>query len=199
MSLGASGAVGKALVFFNWKGLDVVREYVTPTNPKSDAQLTQRSYVTAAVALVHAAMEAVTHIFGSIDKQAYSLMGSLEVGPRTWFNTVVKHAIEQYMIPKSAAVFRGGGVAETTTQLVLTIYSDAVDAGAVASGYFYYGSAKTAMLQRVAAVPTLGEQKMVGTITGLTNKTKYYMQFVCDSIVGCVGIKSGIYTGTPHV
>jgi len=41
MSLGASGALGKALVFFGWKGLDVVREYVIPANPKTTAQNTQ--------------------------------------------------------------------------------------------------------------------------------------------------------------
>jgi len=34
LSLGASGQIGKSLVFFGWKGLDVVREYVIPSNTK---------------------------------------------------------------------------------------------------------------------------------------------------------------------
>lgn len=38
-SLGASGAIGKALVYADWKGLDYVRRYVIPYNPRSDAQV----------------------------------------------------------------------------------------------------------------------------------------------------------------
>ncbi|GAI75819.1 unnamed protein product, partial [marine sediment metagenome] len=37
-SLGASGALGEAVVYFPWKGLNVVREYVIPSNPKTDPQ-----------------------------------------------------------------------------------------------------------------------------------------------------------------
>lgn len=42
-SLDASGAVGKALVFTKWKGRNVVREYVTPANPRSIAQRGRRT------------------------------------------------------------------------------------------------------------------------------------------------------------
>lgn len=37
-SLAASGQVGKAIVFFPWKGRHVVRGYVKPANPKSTVQ-----------------------------------------------------------------------------------------------------------------------------------------------------------------
>ena len=46
LSLGASGAIGRSIVFFPWKGLDCAREYVIPSNPKSTGQLTQRGYLT---------------------------------------------------------------------------------------------------------------------------------------------------------
>jgi len=49
MSLGARSQLGKALVFFPWKGIDCVREYVIPANPRSNPQITQRGYLTAAV------------------------------------------------------------------------------------------------------------------------------------------------------
>lgn len=38
LSLGASGTIGDALTFFQWKGRACVRERVTPANPKSAGQ-----------------------------------------------------------------------------------------------------------------------------------------------------------------
>ena len=52
LSFGASGAIAKSLVYFPWKGLNVVREYVIPSNPKSTLQVTQRGYLAAAVAVI---------------------------------------------------------------------------------------------------------------------------------------------------
>jgi hypothetical protein len=37
-SMGASGKLGNALVFFPWKGLNVVREWLVPTNKESSGQ-----------------------------------------------------------------------------------------------------------------------------------------------------------------
>lgn len=42
-STGASGKLGKDLVYFPWKGLNVVRSYTTPANPRSAAQTKQRN------------------------------------------------------------------------------------------------------------------------------------------------------------
>ena len=41
-SMGASGKLGNAIVFFPWKGLNVVREWLIPTNKKSTGQGDQR-------------------------------------------------------------------------------------------------------------------------------------------------------------
>jgi hypothetical protein len=41
-SMGASGKLGNALVFFPWKGLNVVREWLIPTNKMSAGQGDQR-------------------------------------------------------------------------------------------------------------------------------------------------------------
>ena len=54
LSLGASGKLGGALVYFPWKGIDAVREYVIPANPRSTAQTTQRGYFEDAVDAWHA-------------------------------------------------------------------------------------------------------------------------------------------------
>lgn len=45
-SLGASGAIGKALVFAEWKGIDYARQYVIPANPKSADQQEVRGVFT---------------------------------------------------------------------------------------------------------------------------------------------------------
>ncbi len=54
-SFGARGQLGKALVYFPWKALEVVRSYVVPANPNSAAQQTQRSRLTNAVSRWHSA------------------------------------------------------------------------------------------------------------------------------------------------
>jgi len=40
--MGAAGKLGNALVYFPWKGLNVVREYLIPTNKQSGSQGDQR-------------------------------------------------------------------------------------------------------------------------------------------------------------
>ncbi len=49
LSLDARGQIGKSLVFLGWKGLKTVRQHVTPANPQTADQITQRGYVTALV------------------------------------------------------------------------------------------------------------------------------------------------------
>jgi len=41
-SMGASGKIGNAMVFFGWKGLNVVRSWVKPANPQTANQGDQR-------------------------------------------------------------------------------------------------------------------------------------------------------------
>jgi len=42
MSMGASGKLANSIVFFPWKGRNVVREYLIPANPQSASQGNQR-------------------------------------------------------------------------------------------------------------------------------------------------------------
>lgn len=51
MSLDASGTIGKALTFSKWKGVNYVRQRVTPYNPQSTGQTTHRTTFSDAVAL----------------------------------------------------------------------------------------------------------------------------------------------------
>lgn len=199
LSLGASGKLADTLVFFPWKGLNVAREYVIPSNPKSTAQQTQRGWLTTAVSRVHIAMAKTTFALGTIDKSAYSLLGSLSATPRTWFNAVVKQFLDQTRLAKQSQVYRGGAVVETTGQLVLTLYQDDIEVGGITAGSFYYGTSKTAMLSFVAGVIDGVAHTAIGTIAALTNGTKYFVQFKPTVPANYIGNNSGIYIGTPHV
>lgn len=43
LSLGASGSVGKSLVFGDWRGVKYARQHVTPANPRTTAQTSTRN------------------------------------------------------------------------------------------------------------------------------------------------------------
>lgn len=45
MSVSASGKLADSIVFFGWKGLNVVRQWLKPTNKKSWDQGDQRTYI----------------------------------------------------------------------------------------------------------------------------------------------------------
>lgn len=77
LSFGASGKLARTLVYFSWKGLDVVREYVVPTNPNTAAQQTQRTLFTDMVAswrnyFTDATMRTAWNLAASVSKKAQS-------------------------------------------------------------------------------------------------------------------------------
>lgn len=43
LSMGATGQIGKAMVFGSWRGVPYARQYVQPSNPQSSAQTETRS------------------------------------------------------------------------------------------------------------------------------------------------------------
>ena len=43
LSLGASGQIGKSIVFGDWRGVKYAREHVVPANPRSTAQVLTRN------------------------------------------------------------------------------------------------------------------------------------------------------------
>lgn len=194
MSLGASGAIGKTLVFFPWKGLDVVREYVIPANPKTDAQNTQRGYLIACVAAIHAAQAAAANPLDSEDTAAYALLGSLEPTPRTWFNTICRLWLKQKVATKIPSIFRNMGAVGGSLKLTVT-GQQVPESSVMASGKLHYGTSKSALINSVACtIPELSAGK---EITGLTKGIKYYVQFRPLLPATFVGSNSGIYFGVP--
>lgn len=196
-SFGASGAIGKTLVYFPWKGIDCVREYVIPANPQSGPQTTQRGFLTAAVAAIHAAFVAAATPMGEPDKSAYALAGSVFATPRTWFNQAVKNWLDCYRAGDEGAIFRSGYATPAAETLHVHVYSVKIDAAKITSGRFFYGRTKTALLSSTDATIVSGNEEAHVNIVGLTNGIKYFWQFRVDDTETCQGAKSGIYYATP--
>jgi len=194
LSLGASGAIGKSLVFFGWKGLDVVREYVVPANPKTDAQNTQRGYLIACVALIHTCQAVPSDPFDADDASAYALLGSLEPTPRTWFNTICRQWLKQKVAAKIPTIFRNMGAVGGSTKLTVTGRVEP-ESSAVESGKLHYGTSKSALINSIDC--TKSHLATGKEITGLTAGVKYFVQFrplLPDTFIGS---NSGIYYGVP--
>jgi len=84
-SLEASGEFGKALVFSVWKGIQYVRKYVVPENPRTALQTAQRQKFATAVANWHA--------LNSIRQLAWKAAASTL--KMTGFNYFVQQALKQ--------------------------------------------------------------------------------------------------------
>lgn len=195
-SFGASQQIGKALVYFGWKGLDVVREYVVPSNPQTTAQTTHRAYLTAVVAAIHAAQALGAQPLTQADITAYAALASTNPTPRTWFNEVCKRWIDQRVAGLRSVIYRSCINTEEDGQLSVDYYCTEDGANEVTAGDFWYGTSKTAMINSQAGVDQ-GAGRFSATIAGLTNGTKYYVQFRPTAHADFVGVRSGIYYGTP--
>lgn len=197
MSLGASGQLGKALVFFAWKGLNVVREHVTPSNPQTAAQTTQRAYVTAAVAAVHTAQGLAANPLDSDDQVAYSALASAKNKIMTWFNQVVKLWCDVKVDSKVPIIYRNGRMIDTDADDFRPRAEITEETSpTLAAGKFYVGTSKTNLV--TSKTPdTIGPDwigfNALNGFSGLTAGVKYYWQFRPDAGDGAEGADSGIY------
>lgn len=197
MSLGASGKLGNALVFFGWKGLDVVREYVIPTNPKSPNQKIQRDYLKDAVAKIHAAQGRATNPLRTEDQTAYALLGSTRPTPRTWFNTIVKLWIDCEVLDDDPVVYSCFHITGASRIAVTGIgFLNEQASEDLGTGKFYMGLTKTNLIHAYdasiapGATITLPENDISGWASV---GDKVFVQFRPDSGDDCEGADSGIY------
>ncbi|MBA7571910.1 hypothetical protein ES708_13680 [subsurface metagenome] len=197
LSLGASGALGKTLVYFGWKGLDVVREYVVPANPKTGAQTTQRGFLADAVAKIHEAMALAANGIDALDTAAYALWASTEKSPRTWFNQACMNWIDVEVAGAEPCIFSDGECLDPDkTDALLSIYLNEKSATDMLAGTFYYGTSPTALINSIAGVMEAGvkfDLTDAAGIAGLVAGVKYFWQFRADAADPCEGAKSGIY------
>jgi len=192
-SLGASQQLGKALVFFGWKGLDVVREYVIPANPRSSGQTTQRGYLTAAVAAIHAEQALSALPLNAADVTAYALWASVVQAATTWFNQLVRHWIDITIAGDTPAIFREGVSTPGVDKIHATIYCNEINGADITAATFFYGTSKTALIHSVAAGLTPVALLADADLSPLTTGVKYFWQCRVDAGENCEGVRSGIY------
>lgn len=199
MSLGASQQLGKALVFFAWKGINVVREYVIPSNPKTTLQNTQRGYLTTLVAAIHAAQARAVSPLNSDDVMAYSALASAKGKIMTWFNMAVKMGVDALRLSDGYTIYSGGALQDTDKddfRCVVYFTDDGVTQ--IAAGKFYLGTSKTNLVQSEVGTVVPGSLASLTAgngFSGLTAGVKYYWQFRPDAADPCEGSDSGIYYG----
>ena len=191
-SFSASGKLADALVYLGWKGLNVVRSYVIPSNPKTTLQVTQRGHLTQAVLTIHTSQAWAAHPTNAADISAYALLASTVQKATTWFNQAVRLIVDQLVASKHPIHWSDGSVTPGADQLVLKITQNAAYATAVTC---FYGTSKTALINSKAT--SLAAQTFTATLTGLTTGVKYYMQFRPTAPASSIGGNSGIYHGTP--
>lgn len=197
LSLGASGAIGKALVFFNWKGLDVVREYVIPSNPQTKPQTDQRDLLTAAVKAIHDAQALAVGPLDSTDISAYGLWAVRVKAATTWFNQVVRNWLDVSIDGKTPSIYRSGVTAPGVKLLHPSLLSDEINGTDITAGHFFYGTSPSALVNSIEATITEPIHQASVEIPNLSAGRKYYVQFRPDATENCQGAWSGIYHGTP--
>lgn len=87
-SLSASGQIAKSLVYMTWKGIKDVRQHVTPANPQTTDQTTQRDALSDCVS---AWKNYFTHATGRSQWNRWALNAA---GAMSGFNGFIRNALK---------------------------------------------------------------------------------------------------------
>jgi len=163
MSMDASGTVAGAITFTKWKGRNVVRQRVIPTNPQSTMQRTYRQMLAGLVKLWKANTTALAAAFASIATQrAISAFNAF-----TGYNQT---RLSQGLYPADSDAPTEEVPSALPTALTLTAmesyvevtWTDSIDANAWCNAiYRKLGAAPTGLISELEAIIPLGDQKWV--------------------------------------
>lgn len=191
MSFGASGKIANSLVYMTWKGLNTVRQYVVPSNPNTLAQSTQRGYMIAAVAMVHAAEILAVDALDAFDQAGYALWGSIFASPRTWFNQFCKMYFDQHVAGLKAAIFTNVTLTPGVDKVNFKAQFTKEGANDVTAVNIVYGLSKTNLINTAAF--TKAELMAGKDIASLVTGTKYFFQVQPTAHIDFIGAYSGIF------
>lgn len=187
---GASGQLGKALVYGRWKGIDVARRYVVPANPQSTAQVTQRGYMSAAVAGWH--VQGGFDLLGA-DIEAWNRYAGV-LGRMTGFNAFVRSWVNEAVA--------GGTVPGSWRAVIVTDPSHAsmdvtadMDVGGTPTATLHIGVTKTFFPIEATDAMGSGQAVFANVNTGFPAGTKVYF-WVEVGTPGADYARSGLYTTT---
>lgn len=140
-SLGASGKLAKTLVYSKWKAEPYAREYVTPANPRTPAQVAQRDAVKQAIAfwqlpqLTQVIRTALNRAAGRLART----MSGANLATRSWL--ALRKAQEAGNIAVSGIVVYGGADAANMQAITGATATGTIGMGLSLS----YASAGTAL------------------------------------------------------
>jgi len=182
-SLKASGQLGKTLVYFGWKGLNALRTYVIPANPKSDAQTVQRNIFTAAITDWHASA------FSAADVGAWNRYAGILAEIMSGFNAMVRTFIKEALLDNTWEK-----IWQVTTPLVQDENFDVIVHKAEGGNLptIHWGKSKT-NFPNSQAIGGDGVDTWRTTIADLTKNTLYYFYIDVGTSADDYG-RTGIYS-----
>lgn len=175
MSLGASGKLGGAIVFSSWKGRPVVRQLVTPSNPKSAKQLARRAmmrFLTQYWASISGADQATWDTLAKASNIA-PVNAYVAHNQRLWtqFNPPTLSYLHAAGVPATTAVVTAtGGVGQASLSIALGTLNDNWGVAIFAK----LGSAPTGIFTEVIYVATGTATPALAVITPLIPGTWHF-------------------------
>ncbi|GAI96306.1 unnamed protein product [marine sediment metagenome] len=179
-SISASGALAKTLVYGDWKGIDYVRQYVIPANPKTADQQEQRGFFSAAIDAWH--IDGYTED----DVTAWNLYALAQKIAASGFNMFVKLKVLAAVAVKTWGALTDCVIASITSsgcEVTIDVPSDL-------TGILYIGTSKTSMLTQFTG--TYLDPGYTFTVIDLVADTRYYF-YIANTITDEVA-RTGIYS-----
>ncbi|MGQ9847534.1 MAG: hypothetical protein ACUVQP_08560 [Bacteroidales bacterium] len=180
LGISATGQLGKSLVYFNWKGLNVVRRYIIPTNPRSGLQQTQRGYFSDAIEAFHNANFTVE------DRQAWNTLASLSPSPMSGFNAFIQGYISALISEMSFTILRNMNISNRTSSSATITFN----IGSDKNSKLFWGTSKTFMSNQVTGSFSSGV--VTFNLTDLPPSSNIYFR-VFNTATGEAGF-TGIYS-----
>lgn len=182
MSFGASGQIAKAMVFFPWKGVNAVRQYVVPANPQSIPQQAQRALMTAALTEWHGAL------YTAADVIAWNRYAGILAQIMSGFNAFVRvHIVEALLTNSWERIHK-------VTTSIITADSFDIHVFKAEGGnkpYIHYGTRKTHFPDSMA-IGADGVDQWHTTVAGLAKNTLFYFYIDVGTSASDYG-RTGIY------
>jgi hypothetical protein len=183
-SFSARGQLAKTLVYSGWKGIDDVRSYVVPANPRSTGQVAQRSYFTDGVEAWHDTGLTVD------DVEAWNRYANVLPRPQSGFNAFVAAVtnlrITGLALAALAMGFNGGITGSGAGQIDMTVEED----GSAVSVDFQWGYSPTSLINITPGVETANVWNALNTpaVSGSIVYMRAVLRNATPADIGSTGI-----------
>jgi len=178
----ARGQLGKAIVYFPWKGIQCVRTHVYPAQPRTGPQLAVRADFTNHIDAWHDALMLAA------DKVAWNLFASVSKRAASGFNEFVGFCRSVLVSGDTLSYLRSLVVVSNTGGTVSGTFKSSDDTARNIT--VYYGYSKTFIPSSVMATRT-GANTWTWSIPGLTSDVYFYL-YAIDQVSTYQG-RTGIF------